>query len=98
MSKFTYKDLQPHVEMLIDALENKGASNSGFSNEEVYPYAEKYRCFLQDIRDKKVARFYLDRFLQENKDKIMKVTKQPYRTEQILNAIKIYFYKEFMKR
>lgn len=98
MSKFKYEDLQPHVDMLIDALENKGASSSGFPNENIYPYAEKYREFLNQIRTKKVSRYYLDRFLQENFDQIMKITSQPYRTKQILQAIKIYFYKEFMKR
>jgi hypothetical protein len=28
----------------------------------------------------------------------MKVTNQPYRTEQLLGALRIYFYKEFMQK
>jgi hypothetical protein len=93
-----YEDLQPHVEMLIDALENKGASSSGTPNENVYPYAQKYREFLQEIRDRKVSRYALDHFLTETYDEIMKVTNQSYRTEQLLGALRIYFYKEFMKK
>lgn len=98
MSKFRFEDLQPHVEMLIDALENKGASSSGFPNEKIYPYAEKYREVLNNIRSKSISRYQLDRFLQENSDEIMKITTQRYRTQLILDALKIYFYKEFMKR
>ena len=97
MSKFRFEDLQPHVEMLIDALENRGASSSGTPDILVYPYAEKYRSMLQDIREKKVSRYYLDGFLNQNHDEIMKVTVQKYRVEKLLEAIRTYFYKEFMK-
>lgn len=83
--------------MLIDALENKGSSSSGLSNENVYPYAEKYREFLVQVRNKKVARYHLDRFLNTNYDEIMSLTNQHYRTKQLLNALRTYFYKEFMK-
>lgn len=92
-----FEDLQPHVEMLIDALENKGASSSGLPNENVYPYAEKYREFLVQVRNKKVARYHLDRFLNTNHDEIISLTNQHYRTEQLLDALRTYFYKEFMK-
>jgi hypothetical protein len=92
-----FEDLQPHVEMLIDALENRGASSSGIPDLSVYPYAQKYREMLQQIRDKKVAKYYLDFFLRTTKDEIMKVTGQRYRVEKILDAIQIYFYKEFMR-
>lgn len=92
-----YEDLQPHIEMLIDALENKGASSSGLPNENVYPYAEKYREFLVQVRNKKVARYHLDRFLNSNYDEIMALTNQSYRTKKLLDALKTYFYKEFMK-
>lgn len=98
MSKFKYEDLQPHVEMLIDALENRGASSSGTPDEKVYPYAQKYREYLKEIRDKKVSRYYLDRFLRINQDEIMILTLQKHRLQKILDAIKIYFYKEFTKR
>jgi hypothetical protein len=92
-----FEDLQPHVEMLIDALENRGASSSGSPNENVYPYAQKYRDFLTKIRAKQVCRYDLDRFINTNHDQIMMITNQPYRTEQLLYALRTYFYKEFMK-
>lgn len=96
--KFNYEDLQPHVDMLIDALENKGASSSGTPDIKVYPYAQKYRDYLQQIREKKVSKYYLDNFLRINQDEIIALTVQKHRIEKILAAIKIYFYKEFMKR
>ena len=98
MSKLTYDQLQPWVEMLIDALENKGASSSGMPDILVYPYAEKYREILKEIRSKTISKYYLDRFLDTNYDEIMKVTTQPYRVEKLLQSIKTYFYKEFMTR
>jgi len=98
MSKITYDNLQPWVEMLIDALENKGASSSGTPDIEVYPYAEKYREILKQIREKSISRYDLDWFLNRNYDQIMEVTVQKHRVQKILDAIRIYFYKEFMKR
>jgi len=98
MSKLTYDQLQPWVEMLIDALENKGASSSGMPDILVYPYAEKYREILKEIKLKNISKYYLDRFLDTNYDEIMKVTTQPYRVEKLLQSIKTYFYKEFMTR
>lgn len=92
-----FEDLQPHVEMLIDALENRGASSSGLPNEKVYPYAEKYRNFLVEVRNRQVSRYHLEHFLADNHDAIMKITTQPYRTEQILGALRTYFFKEFMR-
>jgi len=97
MSKFRFEDLQPHVEMLIDALENRGASSSGTPDILVYPYAEKYREVLQQIRDKKIAKYHLLIFLRTNKEEILKVTVQKHRIENLLDAIEIYFMKEFMK-
>ena len=97
MSKLTYENLQPWVDMLCDSLENRGASSSGIPDIKVYPYAQKYRDMLQQIREKKISRYYLDRFLDTNYDEIMSLTVQPNRVKNILDAIKIYFYKEFMK-
>jgi hypothetical protein len=97
MSKFRFEDLQPHVEMLIDALENKGSSSSGTPDILVYPYADKYREMLKQIREKNVSRYYLDRFLNETFDEIMEVTVQKHRVENLLLALRVYFYKEFMK-
>jgi hypothetical protein len=98
MSKFKFEDLQPWTDMLIDAMQNLGSSSSGIPDLKVYPYAHKYREVLQQIRDKKISRYYLDRFLNTNYDEIMSVTTQPYRLKCLLEAIKIYFYKEFMTR
>lgn len=83
--------------MLIDALENRGASSSGLPNEQVYPFATKYRSFLQEVRDRQVSRYNLEHFLAENHEAIMKVTNQPFRSEQILGALRTYFFKEFMR-
>jgi hypothetical protein len=93
-----YEDLQPHVDMLIDALENKGASSSGTPDVLVYPFAEKYRDILKQIRAKTISRYEIDWFLNRNYDEIMKVTVQKYRVEKILESIRTYFYKEFMTK
>ena len=98
MNKISYSNLQPWCEMLIDALENKGASSSGTPDLLVYPYAEKYRAVLHQIRNKEISRYYLDRFLNTQSDEILRVTTQPYRLKCLLEGIKIYFYKEFMTR
>jgi hypothetical protein len=92
-----YKDLQPWVDMLCDALENRGSSSSGIPDIKVYPYAQKYRDMLQQIREKKIARYHLDLFLKNTYDQVMAVTIQPHRIKNILDALQIYFYKEFMK-
>ncbi len=47
-----FEDLQPHVDMLCDALENKGASSSGIPNPNVYPFAHKYRYVLAQVRER----------------------------------------------
>jgi hypothetical protein len=97
MSKFRFEDLQPHVEMLIDALQNRGASSSGTPDLLVYPYADKYREVLKQIRNKEISKYNLEIFLRTNKEEILKVTVQKYRIENLLDAIEIYFMKEFMK-
>lgn len=83
--------------MLCDALENRGSSSSGIPDVKVYPYAQKYRDMLRLIRDKKISKYHLDLFLNQNFDEVMFLTTQPYRVKNILDAIKSYFYKEFMK-
>jgi hypothetical protein len=92
-----FKDLQPWVEMLVDALENRGSSSSGIPDIKVYPYAEKYREMLTLIRAKKISKYHLDQFLDRNYDEIMSLTVQQYRVKNLLDAIRTYFYKEFMK-
>lgn len=93
-----YNDLQPWVDMLCDALENRGASSSGIPDALVYPYAEKYRDILKQVRNKSIAKYHLDIFLNTNYNEIMQITTQPHRVGCLLQAIKIYFYKEFMTR
>ena len=97
MSKLTYDKLQPWVDMLCDSLENRGASSSGIPDVKVYPYAQKYRDMLQTIREKKISKYHIDEFLNKTYDEVMSLTTQPYRVKNILNAIRSYFYVEFMK-
>lgn len=92
-----FEDLQPHVEMLIDALENKGASSSGLPDVQVYPYAQKYKEVLMQIRNKKLSKYHLDFFLRNTRDEILLKTVQKYRMTKICDALSFYFYKEFMK-
>ena len=92
-----YKDLQPWVDMLIDALENRGSSSSGIPDLSVYPHAEKFREILQQIREKKISKYHLDQFLNHSYDTIISQTKQKHRLKCLLEAIKMYFYKEFIK-
>jgi hypothetical protein len=55
VAKLRFEDLQPHVDMLCDALENKGASPSGIPhNKEVSENAERYREVLRKIRSKSI--------------------------------------------
>lgn len=93
-----YKDLQPWVDMLCDALENRGSSSSGIPDLKVYPYAQKYRDMLEQIRNKNVAMYHLRTFLNTNYNEIMSITTQPNRTKNILNALDIYFKKEYMRK
>ncbi len=48
-----FEDLQPHVEMLCDAIENKGASSSGISHN-ANECANLYRELLTKARAKSV--------------------------------------------
>ena len=90
-----YKDLQPWVEMLIDALENRGASSSGIPDIKVYPYATQYRKVLEQIRNKDITKDSLDYFLENSYKEIMSLTIQPNRIKNLLSSLQIYFYKEF---
>lgn len=92
----TYDKLQPWVEMLIDAVENKGASSSGIPNPKVFPYAEKYRELLKQIRNKELSKYHLETTLRQYQREIQQVSNQSYRTEQLTNALHSYFIKEFM--
>lgn len=95
--KFTFDDLQPHVDMLCDAMENKGASSSGEPyNEEVYVYAKKYREVLQKVRDKQIGITELWNNLTLLEMDTIKVTKtQRHRIAKLISALNIYIKKEY---
>jgi len=91
-----YNDLQPWTEMLIDALENKGASSSGITNPLVFPYASKYRMLLTQIRNKELSKYNLEQTLRQYQREIKEVSNQPHRTDDLTEALHTYFIKEFM--
>lgn len=100
MSKqLRFEDLQPHVDMLCDALENKGASSSGIPNEAVYPFAAKYRALLQQIRDKSIDYDALVQNLQELRRDSLQVAKnnQFHRIDKIVQALDTFIIKEYNK-
>jgi hypothetical protein len=95
--KLTFEDLQPHVDMLCDALENKGASMSGVSyNPEVYEYAKKYREILQQVRAKQIGYTNLWIALRQLERDTTAVAKtQRHRIAKIVNALALYIKKEY---
>ena len=98
--KFTFADLQPHVDMLCDALENKGASPSGVPyNDAVYPYAKMYRELLVDVRNSKISRESLLNVLDSYKQSVLEAAgeNQIYRIMQLEEAINVFMIKEFNK-
>lgn len=95
--KITYENLQPWIEMLIDAIENKGASSSGISNPKVFPYAQKYRDLLAQVRNKELGMYHLEQALNLYKREIQELSNQRYRTQQLTDALDVYFVKEFKK-
>jgi len=100
MKKFNYDDLQPHVEMLVDALENRGACASGlpYANG-VKEQAELYRTLLENIRNKSMSFETLLYDLQDYKSKTLDLSgnNQRYRIESILAALDTYMIKEYNK-
>ena len=100
MSKqLKFEDLQPHVDMLCDALENKGASSSGIPyNDEIYTYATKYRELLKQVRAREVG--YTDMWIQirQLEDSTIKIAKnQRHRIAKIVNALGLFIKKEYNK-
>jgi hypothetical protein len=90
--------IQPYVEMLIDALENKGASRSGLPyNEEVLQYPPRYRELLERIRERKVDRPTIVSELKSLSELVLIAAgnNQRYRIQKIVEAIDIYFHKEY---
>lgn len=96
--KFKFEDLQPHVEMLIDALENKGASSSGVPyNKEVYAYPPLYRKLLEDVRNKTITYAQLEWGLAGYSRLVLHAAgnNQVYRICKILEALDFFFKKEY---
>ena len=95
-----FEDLQPHVDMLIDALENKGASSSGIQyNKEVYDHPQRYREILQQIRNKQITFEDLIYELHLLKHLVTEAAKnnQSYRIGKIVSALDIFIMKEYNK-
>jgi hypothetical protein len=94
-----FEDLQPHVEMLCDALENKGASSSGIPyNQEIYAYAKRYREILQLVRAKEIG--YTNLWIelrQLERDTTTAAKTQRHRIAKIVNALGLNILKEFNK-
>ena len=100
MKKLTFEDLQPHVDMLCDALENKGASSSGLPhNKEVMQNSERYREVLRNIREKKTTfeDLLYDLHLLNNQTQEAAANNQSYRIGKIVHALDIIIMKEYNK-
>ena len=98
--KFKFEDLQPHVEMLCDALENRGASSSGFSHtKEVYEFANRYREILKKVRENKIGITELWNNLRLMGEDCIKATgeNQKHRIAKIVNALDFFIKKEYSK-
>jgi hypothetical protein len=98
--KLKFEDLQPHVDMLCDALENKGASPSGIPhNKEVAENAERYREVLQKIRSKSITFEDLLYDLHLLKHQTMEVAgnNQNHRIGKIVFALDQFIIKEYNK-
>jgi hypothetical protein len=97
--KFTFDDLQPPSEMLIEALQNVGACASGFPYATgVKEVAEDYRQLLLKVRGEQ--RFL---FLQEELDLLASTvlrnagSNQTDRLKKIVEGLDIYIKREYNK-
>jgi N-formylglutamate amidohydrolase len=101
MKKFSYEDLQPHVEMLIDALENKGACASGMPySSGVADMAKEYLALLDRVRNSITTFEQMQNDLQTYKIKTLELTgaNQRHRIKSIVEALDSYIEKEFQKK
>jgi len=95
--KFKFEDLQPHVDMLCDAVENKGASSSGIPHK-AFECAAMYRDLLTKARNKSISNRELSFALYEVKLYMLKIAGgQHYRLTHLANALDIYIKKEYNK-
>jgi len=99
-NKLNFENLQPYVEMLCDALENKGASASGIPhNKEVMENAERYREVLKQIRSKSITfeDLIYDLHLLNHQTIQAAGNNQFLRIEKIVKALDIFIMKEYNK-
>ena len=98
--KFTFDDLQPRVEMLIEALQNRGSCASGL------PYADGvsamsiyYEDLLSKIRNKNIPYEKILQNLDDYKYAVLFLAKdnQRYRITKVLDALDFYMIKEYNK-
>ena len=94
-----FEDLQPHVDMLCDALENKGASSSGIPNPQIYPFAYKYRYILTQVRKNSYTYDGLTHDLATLRQQILEEAKnnQYHRVYKIVEALDVFIVKEYNK-
>jgi len=92
-----FEDLQPHVDMLCDALENKGASSSGIPHN-AYNCANLYRDLLAKARTKSIEYNTLSFALYETKLYLLKTSGgQHHRLTKIADALDIFIKMEYNK-
>jgi hypothetical protein len=93
-----FEDLQPHVDMLCDALENKGASSSGIPHDkQVMQNAHIYREILRRVRDNEmtVENLLFDLAYLNNQTREAAKNNQYYRVDKIVTALDIFIQKEY---
>jgi hypothetical protein len=98
--KLRFEDLQPHVDMLCDALENKGASASGIPHPiAVKELAERYRETLKKIRAKQITfeDLIYELHLLNHETNAASENNQSYRIGKIVHALDIFVMKEYNK-
>jgi len=95
--KLRFEDLQPHVEMLCDAVENKGASSSGIPHG-AYECANLYRDLLTKARAKSIEYNALCFGLYETKLYMLKIAGcQYHRLTKLADALDVFIKKEYHK-
>jgi len=98
--KFKYEDLQPRVETLIDALENKGACASGLPyNAGVKELAQDYKNMLAQIRSNDITEIFLKLGLNTAKAFALcrSENNQYDRVRKIVEALDFYMMREYNK-
>jgi len=98
--KLRFEDLQPHVDMLCDALENKGASASGIPHPiAVKELAERYRETLKKIRAKQITfeDLIYELHLLNHETNAAAENNQSYRIGKIVHALDVFIMKEYNK-